>query len=457
MEVKMKIKVESVVPYQGSLQAVGQLIEGHLPPSGTTVVVVRSGRKGTVQHAASLEDLLSSAQSAIVFGSDAGMSRQVGVVIAGLKESDIDIGDIIQNTSKTPSCLESECSFRSDRKVNKPFLSRLSARHRGGEATSRLVALARRNNFINVDVDEVCSLIAAGADANVSIRSKAGNTPLSIAAHRQRKEIVKVLIDAGADVNLRDKNGSTPLLKAIGLIDRPMASKLLAEQMGFDESAKIKEIAQILIDANADVNISTNEGQTPLLAAARHEYKDIVQMLIDANADVNMPDKYGSTPLLTAIKQDMEQFFDRMKYGVDMSVIEKNKKEIVRILIDADADVNLRDKDGNTSLLEAARQGDEDIAQLLIDANADVNICTTSGETPIMAATVRKDKKIVRMLIDANADVNIATVTGATPLFIALDISKDEKIEKMLRKAGAKEPDAYSRFTMNEEFRVQRI
>jgi len=94
---------------------------------------------------------------------------------------------------------------------------------------------------------------------------------------------------------------------------------------------------------------------------------------------------------------------------------------------------------------------------MLIAANADVNISTISGETPILAATIRGNKKIVQMLIASNADVNISTITGATPLLVAMDVSRDKRIETILRKAGAKEPDAYSRFEMNEVFRDQRI
>lgn len=58
------------------------------------------------------------------------------------------------------------------------------------------------------------------------------------------------------------------------------------------------EIAKILIEAGADVNIQDNDEQeTPLQKCAASGREEIAKMLIDAEADVNMQDKLNSTAL----------------------------------------------------------------------------------------------------------------------------------------------------------------
>ena len=52
-------------------------------------------------------------------------------------------------------------------------------------------------------------------------------------------------------------------------------------------------------------------------------------------------------------------------------------EDIEKILIEADADVNIQDKDGQTALSRAAWNGHVDIAKILIEADADVNMRQT--------------------------------------------------------------------------------
>ena len=84
-----------------------------------------------------------------------------------------------------------------------------------------------------------------------------------------------------------------------------------------------EKCAAVLIEANADVNLAaTNDGETPLLAAAFGGYKKCVAMLIEANADVNLATTAnGETPLIIATS-----FGD---------------KDCVAMLIEANTDVNL--------------------------------------------------------------------------------------------------------------------
>ncbi len=57
-------------------------------------------------------------------------------------------------------------------------------------------------------------LLDAGADVN-DRGNKAGVSPLSVAAEEGHAEVAKVLIDRGAEIELAEQNGYTPLTRAL--------------------------------------------------------------------------------------------------------------------------------------------------------------------------------------------------------------------------------------------------
>ena len=80
---------------------------------------------------------------------------------------------------------------------------------------------------------------------------------------------------------------------------------------------------------------------------------------------------------------------------------------IVQYLHRAGADVNIRDSDGNTPLMMAARQGCGDEVKYLHQAGADLNIRNIYGNTAVMYAAQYRHGDIVRYLHQAGADINI--------------------------------------------------
>jgi ankyrin repeat protein len=73
------------------------------------------------------------------------------------------------------------------------------------------------------------------------------------------------LVTRGVDINGRDAEGRTLLLHA-----------------------REAPVARWLIERGADVNVFSNEGYTPLMEAARYGRADIAQVLIDARADLHL-------------------------------------------------------------------------------------------------------------------------------------------------------------------------
>ena len=58
----------------------------------------------------------------------------------------------------------------------------------------------------------------------------------------------------------------------------------------------------------------------------------------------------------------------------------------------------------------ACQQGHKDIVKMLLDKQADINIQSVEGYAPLRMACHQGHKDIVKMLLDKQADVNIQTV-----------------------------------------------
>jgi N-acyl-D-amino-acid deacylase len=107
----------------------------------------------------------------------------------------------------------------------------------------------------------------------------------------------------------------------------------------------------------------------------------------------------------------------------------------VRAQLDASADVNARDADGNTPLLLAAVFAGPECVELLIKKGADVNATNEAGATPLIRAATNYEK--AKLLIDAGADVKVKTAAGRTPLTLAARKYGNSKTVKLLLSKGA--------------------
>lgn len=71
-----------------------------------------------------------------------------------------------------------------------------------------------------------------------------------------------------------------------------------------------------------------------------------------------------------------------------------------------------------TPLIVAIEHGNDDIVKLLIDSEADVQLCDNVGITPLYTAIKSKKEKLVQWLLDAECDINIGS-QDHSPLFLA--------------------------------------
>lgn len=187
-----------------------------------------------------------------------------------------------------------------------------------------------------------------------------------------------------------------------------------------------KDVVKALVNAGINVNMMVSDRLTALMDAAKEGSKGIVKMLIAAGANVN-DQKFGRS----ALWHELHSHVDNKKLAAKLALI----------LIKAGADVNEKSKD-NSILTEAIGYGHKEVVRLLLDAGANVNVQDSIGFTPLMEAAQQGDKEIVKMLIDAGADVEAKAGFGQTALWYVMPDNRKNKfliaeLISTLIKAGA--------------------
>jgi ankyrin repeat protein len=208
----------------------------------------------------------------------------------------------------------------------------------------------------------------------------------------------------------------------------------------------LKEVVQLILsEEETDVNAydgtyqdySSNYG-TALQAASAEGHGEIVHILLDAGADVNLE---GDGP------------YGSGQYGNALfAALARGHKEIVEVLVNNGADVNARCGRSGQALYVAALSGYEEIVQILLDAGADVNAHNEvdadvqSGQycvyqrgeydNALQAASVGGHEEIVKLLLEKGANVNVQGGRYNNALEAASDRGH-EGIVKLLIDKGA--------------------
>ena len=174
------------------------------------------------------------------------------------------------------------------------------------------------------------------------------------------------------------------------------------------ENNDINMVRQLILN-RYDVNTrrNTDMRETPLILAISLYRNDIIQVLINAGADLNMEDNDRLTPL-------MNSFIDDGFY---------NHVETTELLLDNNANVNYQNQNGETALHIASQLDRTEIIRILVDRGANVNIPDRNGNTPLVAYTNFRNYTMsaesAEILINNGADVNYQNRNGITFLMWA--------------------------------------
>ena len=162
---------------------------------------------------------------------------------------------------------------------------------------------------------------------------------------------VRRLIKEGHNVNTRDAYGTTPLIAAA--------------RWGHNQ------VVEELIREGAHVNVKDNDQHTALYWASCNVHCIVVKTLCAAGADTNVPDQWGKTPLMWAAEKGSDEIVcELIRAGASVNVVTSsewygelaadstalhfsskyNKIKCGILLVEAGADMTVRNKDSKSSL-----------------------------------------------------------------------------------------------------------
>ena len=228
-----------------------------------------------------------------------------------------------------------------------------------------------------------------------------GVTPLMYAAAGNHTELVKFLIAQGAEVNARHKQGGNALTEAT--------------------TAGGLDCVQVLLDAGADALVVDNDGVTTLMSAASQGHTAVCTLLLEKGVDVNAIANSGGTALMYAVGSGhIETVRLLVSHGADVNIAvlasPEYIEEIAKAVAEGKEDVE-EHRDGVTALMLAAQGGHEELVKILLEADADVNAQDDEEATALHYAMKGNFLEIAKILV----------VGGANPN----DLYKDEKTSKV--------------------------
>ena len=181
-------------------------------------------------------------------------------------------------------------------------------------------------------------------------------------------------------------------------------SAILFAVAGFGADTRLAEAAmhedqpavRALLRQKADVNATLPDGTTALHWAVQADDLESTGWLIEAGANVKVKDRYGFTPLYFAATN--------------------GNAAVIRRLLEAGADPNAADASGETALMTATRSGNVDSLKALLQHGASVNIQdAVTQQTALMWAVRANSPAAVELLIEYGAGINARTRIGKAP------------------------------------------
>jgi ankyrin repeat protein len=136
-----------------------------------------------------------------------------------------------------------------------------------------------------------------------------------------------------------------------------------------------------------------------LIKSGNYGYYRVAKALLEGGAQVDVRSKNGNTSLMKAC--------------------EKGYIDLVRLLLQYRANIELHDNTGCCPLIRASAYGHLDIVRLLLDNGADINVLSGSGNSALLKATEKGFDKIAKLLIDKGANLDITNKSGLNAMKMA--------------------------------------
>ena len=303
-------------------------------------------------------------------------------------------------------------------------------------------------------------LLKSGADVN-SVKED-GNTPLYLAVSNNYPEVVKVLLSYSPDMEITvtedfEKRNFSALTAAVVNGNVEVTRLLLEAGANVNHQNHLKdaplhyavaenhgEVLRVLMEYNPKIDLVDNDGDTPLNCILSDTSITIAKILVNGGADCNARNKDQNTPICTAVLFENTDILNYLTKKAELDIIGGKrggplhiacylcKLPLVKILVNAGANVDLNDPAVGTPLQSACRcrsssaEEQESVILYLLD-EAHVNLEITGGlyGCSFNAACGRSSFEIVKKMLQKGASIEVKDKMGRMAIHFAAARSKE--------------------------------
>lgn len=196
------------------------------------------------------------------------------------------------------------------------------------------------------------------------------------------------------------------IIKTTSMIGVKSTSSSQMTPLHVASSTGSTDAIKALIKHGAIIDAVTSDGKRPLDLASKHGHADAVRILLelgavrcsDINARVNIN---GETSLILAVRNSG----DECRY--------------VQSLLDDGADTSLRDIDGWSAIMLAARHDFIQVAKLLVEAGASIHTVTVFGDNILHISADNGSTRCFAYFLQLGCDAHLENIYGNTALYLA--------------------------------------
>ena len=224
------------------------------------------------------------------------------------------------------------------------------------------------NKKLSVSPKLVCAVDKFHVKNSVNAPDRNGNAPLHLAIVRAKNSVensekqndvanqksdnknvlseIEALIKQGANVNQKNRDGDSPSKIAF------MCGK--------------QNVVKYLLKNGADINQKDRHGNALLHLAAMEDNEEMITYLLEQGADINQENNYGQTPLHFSTYRSCSRDDEIEKPSDRKGEEKKDKEKMMKYLVEHGADVNKKDKNGQTPLKIAKQKENERVIEYLM-------------------------------------------------------------------------------------------
>lgn len=294
-----------------------------------------------------------------------------------------------------------------------------------------VLAAAKVGHFIaEDDILSAMKKMLQRSSGNVNARDSDGKTTLMLAAEKGFKRAAEFLLCNGADLHLLDKQGCNAVayamknesLDMLGILGPAKMDDLFNAILRRDVPAFRMLLERL--DGSSINEIcttgSTFRNKNLLQTAVNSKHEGLVEALVNSRhrniLELESTDSFGFTVLRSAVFHGCGH-------------------KIVRLLVDAGANINAVQGNGNNVLSDLfwRHPVDIEVLEVLIEAGVDLDMPTGSTESSILFNAIGlQDFRIIKRLIDAGAKAKITNNFGFTPMMYSISCRNNVKILEFL-------------------------